>query len=57
VVAEDLRGTCSAVSIAVNAFVWAQNLGDRVGYLMAKVKDSSSQSCVALETVVWRWKI
>jgi hypothetical protein len=42
VVDEDLRGTREAVSIAINAFAWAQILGDCVGYLTATVKHGSS---------------
>jgi hypothetical protein len=42
VVDEDLRGTREAVSIAINAFAWAQILGDCIGYLTATVKHGSS---------------
>ena len=42
VVDEDLRGTREAVSIALNAFAWAQILGDSIGYLTATVKHGSA---------------
>jgi|SRR5579863_1075742 len=42
VVDEDLRGTCEAVSIAINAFAWAQILGDCVGFVTATEKHGSS---------------
>jgi hypothetical protein len=42
VVDEDLRGSREAVLIALNAFAWAQILGDCIGYLTATVKHGSS---------------